>query len=146
MLYIHVMWWSMAHQNTRFFSRLMCVVFDVCARHLCVFMRQLFFNHLISFYISWWVQKPIYVKVSIADTHNIQADPHSGHSFICCFVRCARSINSERKLRTHRSMVYRYTWASAHITLYTFDIRHAAKANVLPASNYSPLAMYILHI
>lgn len=151
------MWSSMAHQNSRFTSGLVC---DVYVLDISVYLCVNYFSITLSAFIFLDECKSRYVKVFVVDTHNVQAS-RTAH------IRAARAgtrafIYIERRARafgvrnssiakgncvptTHRS-IYRYTWTSAHITLYTFDVRHAAKANILPTSNYSPLAMYILHI
>lgn len=149
------MWWSdvMAHQNTRIllFSRPMCVVLDVCTRHHCVFMRQLFFNHLISFYISWWVQKPIYVKVSIVDTHNIQAQPHSGPSilYVASFGVRDSSIAKENCVPTVQWYIYYIDTLerprTLHCTPSTFDMRRWQTFCQLPTTRLSPCIFYIFN-
>lgn len=139
------MWWSSIwHIRISKFTFLF-----MCAWHHCVFMRQLFFHHLISFYVSWWVKKPIceslrlihiMYKQDLERGRELYAKHRAqrrGDVFWCLLVtgihlyqsrctlsrhvRCAQSINRKKTAYTVRYTLGRPH--TIHCTPSTFDMR-----------------------
>lgn len=111
-----------ACQNLRFSWRVrMCVyVYVFWHQHRCEFMRQLFFHHLISFYIFWWVKNPICESLRLG-THNVHtnsAQRNKQFQYVLSNVFCCQQADRHPTgIRLFRSLVL-------YPFLVSFDVRN----------------------